>query len=283
MKKKKGFTLIELLVVIAIIGLLLSIIIPALRKSKEFARYIICQTNLKQYGNAVNAYLADNDHRFPCAENAIFWPSVTAQTNPNFYFHPKCWYHDKRCPKDGNLISYLSDSKVHICPSVVSSMVEKGCRYEGDGHDPSIPFQPHFSYVQNAYLGWYSFQGWWAYGTGHDRPYGGVLKLSEVNRTPASVLLYTEESYWPVEGYSRWGLNDTTFVARYPSVAWPCENNANRRCSFPEANNSDTIGTYHLMKGSDKISGRGNVVFVDGHVKSAHKEDSWDLSWPLIN
>ena len=32
----------------------------------------------------------------------------------------------------------------------------------------------HTSYVQNAYLGWYSFQGWWAYGTGRDRPYEGL-------------------------------------------------------------------------------------------------------------
>jgi prepilin-type N-terminal cleavage/methylation domain-containing protein/prepilin-type processing-associated H-X9-DG protein len=282
-RKNRAFTLIELLVVIAIIALLLSILVPSLGRAKEYARYVICKSNLRQYGSAVNAYLADNDDAFPCAENAIFWPWATAKRDPSFYWHPKCWYHDKRCPKDGTLVPYLSDSDVHICPSVRSAMVKKGCRWEGNGHDPSILFDPHFSYSQNAYLGWYSFQGWWAYGSGYDRPYGGILKATDINRSPATVLLYTEESYWPLEGYSVWGLNDTTFVARTPSVEWPCEANANRRSSYPSANDTDAIGTYHLMRGNADTSGRGNVVFVDGHVGNGNYKMSWEFSWPLRN
>lgn len=61
MYRKKAFTLIELLVVIAIIALLLSIIVPAIKKAKEQARLIICRTNLRQWAFAVQAYTADND------------------------------------------------------------------------------------------------------------------------------------------------------------------------------------------------------------------------------
>jgi prepilin-type N-terminal cleavage/methylation domain-containing protein len=61
MSRKKAFTLIELLVVIAIIALLLSIIVPAIKKAKEQTRLIVCRTNLRQWIFAVQAYTADND------------------------------------------------------------------------------------------------------------------------------------------------------------------------------------------------------------------------------
>lgn len=59
-KTAKGFTLIELLVVIAIIAMLLSIIMPSLKKAKEKAREIICKSNLKQWGYVAAMYGEDN-------------------------------------------------------------------------------------------------------------------------------------------------------------------------------------------------------------------------------
>jgi len=64
-KTQKGFTLIELLVVIAIIGILASMLLPALAKAKTRANRIKCVSNIKQVGGAYKAFADDNNNRFP--------------------------------------------------------------------------------------------------------------------------------------------------------------------------------------------------------------------------
>jgi len=64
MDKRNGFTLIELLVVIAIIALLMAILLPSLKKARDQARAIVCQSNLNQWGKIFYLYTHDNDSRF---------------------------------------------------------------------------------------------------------------------------------------------------------------------------------------------------------------------------
>ena len=69
---KRGFTLIELLVVIAIIGVLASLLLPALAGAKERAKLIKCVSNQNQIGIAFQLYGGDNNERFPLFRNLTY-------------------------------------------------------------------------------------------------------------------------------------------------------------------------------------------------------------------
>jgi len=168
MHKRTGFTLIELLVVIAIIALLM-------------ARFIVCKTNLKQYGLAGTMYLSENDEKFPDAQRWLY--DIEGD------LIVPCRWHDASVKADGLLWPYLGDMDVHMCP--VFNVLSRSMGADHTGHDPSIPIDPQFSYSMNAYLG----------------------KSTEV-KNPGRLIFFSEENCWTIPGVNILPLNNNMLFIR---------------------------------------------------------------------
>ena len=103
--KKKGFTLIELLVVIAIIAMLMAILMPALNKVKRLAQRLICGTNVKGIGTAMQVYANDYDDEFP-----IQFPNADPEHRWAENGNTRYWYEPDKDWSEGGLTVTVSAS-----------------------------------------------------------------------------------------------------------------------------------------------------------------------------
>ncbi len=109
----RAFTLIELLVVISIIAVLMSIMMPALRKAREQAQTTICKSQLKQFSLALALYAEDNNGKFLTHEwGTTGTPKLDgywfARIGPYFDTDKKGPYTNKlmRCPSGQSIKDY---------------------------------------------------------------------------------------------------------------------------------------------------------------------------------
>lgn len=137
MQKRRGFTLIELLVVIAIIAILMSILMPALKRAKEQGKRAACLSNMKSLVLIWLMYADDNDDRIVNGEAYVDYDGPPAAPVPTGGIHKgEQWWTGNDCarnymtqaeqrPQDiqiaalrlGALYPYAKTEKLYRCPT----------------------------------------------------------------------------------------------------------------------------------------------------------------------
>lgn len=254
------------LMTVVLAAALLAVSGPLVR-GREGAKRALCSVNLKKYHAAMAGYLADNEERYCDPLRCVVDQTRLTQLG----IAGPCQWHDRRASptiegNGGQLWPYMQTQEIMICETFRQYVLLFSGPYCRLHHHANALIEPQYSYSQNFFLGGSSSLG---------GPYG-VLKEWEVVE-PARTLVFTEETPWLIPGLARWTLNDTCFFARHPSD--------------PIAH-GDTIATFHGTTPGKRDYGRGNAVFVDGHVElcdpwvrhpiegGLYVTESFYLAWP---
>ena len=170
--RKKGFTLIELLVVIAIIALLLSVILPSLKKVKETAKGMLCLNNQKQMGLFLSMYAQGNDGEII---ELVDWDNVSNQATVPVRWADRFFYE----------MQYTDCSEVFYCPQ---SKVPEGCdkkwgsEYEFAAVPIGTAYDTHATYTYGLRPKYFGMGG------------RGPVKLSQL-KSPSTFMLLSDVSH----------------------------------------------------------------------------------------
>ncbi len=243
--KRMGFTLVELLVVISIIALLMAILIPALGASKERAKVLLCEGNIRQLAFALSMY-ANDWETFPHAFHDTFLepPPGGFLGNPMYDRIGWWWlnYVTDYSPKNPGRPSTI------VCPSrnIKSGMLKNDVLCGNYGVNVSV------CKVSGSLLGRDEFVG---------RP----LQISDISRAGETLLIvdsgYAMITWWHAADSPPVSLGGTIEDTAYiPGL------DINKDRELWPGQEPDAIDGRHPNK-------TVSVGFVDGHVSRAEAND----------
>lgn len=244
---RRAFTLIELLVVIAIIAILAAILFPVFAQARAKARSITCVSNVKQAALGVLMYVQDYDEMLPQLDNDRIAGHTPDWGNPG---NTLAWGNHMFL---GVVQPYLKNWDFTVCPEAGKT------NWQTAIPNPGVAGIPYVAALDNA--GYYasSFSKiavnillveWGARGS-----------VAAIAR-PAETTMLVADSVWDNTGVSISQAVGNTGV-------WP--NRPGSGCfdwgqGWTWYLHSNTRG-----RGGSRVaveSGRANVAFADGHVKS---------------
>lgn len=243
----KAFTLIELLVVIAIIALLLSVLLPSLRKAKESAQAVVCTSNLKQWNMIAGFFLSDNGGVFPDAD----W-NDDGKTDP----HGQWWIQPFKQYNQDEL-DILLCQKARLHPDDVSGSdtfsPTKHTECWGSRDRTPAPTAGQWTWASYAPNAWMMNPKDGTWGAPRTDPKVFWGKIERVT-APYTVPFFSD--------------------ARWVDV-WPDDTDTPRDQEWGGSGGTGYMQTVTLTRHGI----RTNVVFMDGSCSRIDIKDLWSLKW----
>lgn len=273
----RAFTLVELLVVIGIIGLLISILLPALNRAREQARTVKCSSNMRQIYQYTMMYVQDNRGMLPVPPSVLDGAPPTTTYPLAFYFSGGATNLAQADFSQGTLVEYMSTSidarrQLFTCPSDMN-----GAGTSALGTTTTVVIG-NFSYSFNGMLNW-SFTGvsgssipnyWGKHTPGVVDPNGKYFQAVKMSRImhPASKIFIIEEQS-PNDALFQYTSGTGTISNPY---GWTSYSTADLPgCRHGNGRYPKGPPPYTSADGNDGIA---NYIFADGHGETA---TPWDV------